>query len=621
MRALSPLRSAELTGSRWLWPLTLAGLFLVALALRWGYVAELADLASFRLLVVDAALYDRMARGILSEGWLPDEPFSQTPLYPYFLAAVYSLFGISYTAVRWVQGVLGAATVVLVAAAAGRSFGRPAGLVAGILGAFYGPLVFYTGLLWKPTLTLFLLAWMLFLLAGEPGRRAGPGRLLAAGALLGAAGMVRENVLLLAPFLGLCVWLEPGLESKRISLRHLGWKRALQVAAGVVMALLPVVLLNVRASGEWVLTSAPGGILFYIGNSPDATGTYVPFSHASQGEEQLLEDARRTAARRLSERTGEPVEPGELTVAEASRVLRAETLRTIAADPLGWLRLMAHKARLFWNAYEIPDAEGWGVHRQLSAVLALAPVSFGWVAPLAFLGFLPAFVRSPREAWLLAAAVAGVFTAVTLFFVFSRYRLPVVPFLLPLAGLGVVWLGRRVRELVSDRRRWRCLAAAGAALAVLFLAVHWPAFGEATRREHASALWFNLGSAAQRLAAEAYDEIGHDPEALARGLARSGQAAGYLRRAVEASPGFAVARVELGVALHRRGIFLELAGRPAEALVAYEAAAERVREGLGLARAGQGPPELVGQAAEVLEVIRGNLARVREQTHSVGGLY
>ncbi len=609
MRPLSPVRSAELKrpGGAWRWPLTLAGLFLVAVALRWGYVLELADLATFRHLVVDAARYDELARDILTRGWIPDEPFSQAPLYPYFLASVYSLFGASYTAVRLIQGVLGAATVVLIAVATGRAFGRPAGLVAGLMATFYGPFVFYAGLLWKPTLTLFLLSAVLFLLAGEPGRRAGAGRLLAAGVLLGAAGLLRENVLVLAPFLGLFLWLEPTALSRG---RRVSWKRPLLLAAGVVLALLPVVLVNVRASGEWMLTSAQGGMNFYIGNGPEATGTYVPFSDNSQDPQQLLADSRRVAARLLAERTGEPVAPEELTPARSSRILWTETLRSMAADPLGWLRMAARKARLFWNAYEIPDAEDQVVNRELSAVLALTPVSFGWLAPLALLGFVPAFLRAPREGWLLAAGTLGVFVSVMLFFVLGRYRLPVVPFLLPVAGLAVTWLGSRVQEVLEDRRRWKAPAAAGAALAALLLWVHWPVFDAGTRRQHTSALWFNLGSAGQQLAGEAYDELPHNPNALGRGLARSGQAVGFLRRAVEASPGFAVARIELGVALHRRAIFLELAGRREEALERYGESIASLETGVALADAGGTLPDLAAQAEAVLEVVRSNRERL-----------
>lgn len=610
MRALSPVRPAELkrpepAPRRRLW--TLVGLFLAALALRWGYVLEMADLPTFQRLVVDAARYDELAREILRRGWLPDEPFSQAPLYPYFLAAVYSVFGVSYTAVRAVQAILGATTVVLAALATERAFGRPAGVVAGLLGVFYGPWVFYGGLLWKPTLTLFLLTWVWFLLAGEPGRRARPGRLVAAGVLLGAAGLLRENVLVLAPVLAVFLWLEPRWQSPR----RVSWTRPAGLAAGVLLALLPVVLLNVRASGEWMLTSAQGGMNFYIGNGPEATGTYVPFSEGSQDPQQLLADSRRVAARLWSERTGEPVDPEELTPARSSRILWTETLRSMAAAPLDWLAMTVRKAALFWNAYEIPDAEDLVVNRELSAVLALAPVSFGWLAPLALLGFVPAFRRSPRDGRLLAAAVTGVFASVMLFFVLGRYRLSVTPFLLPLAGLALVWLGTGVRAFLGDRRRWKLPAVAGLALAMLVAGTHWPIFDEPTRRQHTAALWFNLGTAAQRLAGEAFDDVRRDPNSIPRGLARSGQAVGFLGRAVEASPRFAVAHVELGVALHRQALFLEVAGRRDEALDRYGESAARIEHGLELARTQGVPPDAIARAEAVLEVVRGNAARLR----------
>jgi predicted membrane-bound mannosyltransferase len=94
VRAVPPVRSLELKGGR-RWGGLLLLLFALALLLRLAPLLELSDLPTFRRLVMDAARYDELSRNLLAGGWLPAEPFYQAPLYPYFLACIYTVFGIS----------------------------------------------------------------------------------------------------------------------------------------------------------------------------------------------------------------------------------------------------------------------------------------------------------------------------------------------------------------------------------------------------------------------------------------------------------------------------------------------------------------------------------------------
>lgn len=624
MRTVPPVRSAELNdGRRWGGIVLL--LFAVALLLRLAPLLELSDLPTFRRLVMDAARYDGLARDILAGSWLPAEPFYQAPLYPYFLACIYAVFGVSYTAVRWVQALLGAATVALLALGTGRVLGRPAGLATGVLAAFYGPLVLYAGLLLKPTLGVFFLTLLVVLLfegvrRGEDDRddRSGEsvksravwlaaGPPLLAGIALGGAVLLRGNHLVLLPVLAGWLLVRRWVHLRTLRWAALDWRSGGLFVLGVVLPLLPVVWANHHAGGGWQLTSGQGGMSFYIGNVPGSSGVYRPLSRGGHQPERQKADAQRLAARWLEQREGRAVAPEELSSGEVSRILWRAAWREIVRAPGGWLRLLARKAWWFWNAYEVPDAEGLVVYRELSAFLGLAPVGFGWLTPLAVLGLLPAFRRSPRAAALLLLGTAAVFVSVVLFFVFGRYRLPVVVFLLPLAGTGAAWL-----VTLARCRRWRALGAAVVLLAVTAVVVNTPAVGESERQRQVSALWFNLGSAADRLAAEAYRELPRaeaPAELLERGLVRSAQGVAFLDRAVEAHPNLAVGWVELGVAWHRRAVLLEVAGRPEEALAAYGRAVESLETGLASPREWM-PPELPAQAVEVLAAVRANRSRL-----------
>lgn len=556
-------------------------LFLAALLLRLAFVWQIRDLPTQRWLVMDAQRYDELARGIAAGGWLPREVFYQAPLYPYFLALIYTVTDNSLLAVRLLQAALGAATVVLLAVLARRLFGTDTGRAAGVLAALYGPAIFYVPLLLKSTLTLLALTGAVLLLASTRT----PRHALAAGLLFGVSALLQENLILLVPCAA--VWLLLVERARR---------SAAMLLLGALLGVAPATLLNVLAGGEAVLTSSQGGMNFYIGNSRGASGTYTGLSAGSQNPESQREDARRMAAGFATRERGRQVSPGELTPGEISGLFWRESFRQIRADPAAWGRLLLRKARLFWNALEIPDAEGYDVYRREGRPLALLWIGFGIVAPLGLTGLGLAWREGNRRAVsLLALLLAGLCASVVLFFVFGRYRLPVVVLLIPPAGYTLAALldAARRREL---RRLGATLAAAG----LLAVAVSLPAWPAAGRARLDTAIWFNLSTAALRGAEAA--------TTLEESVSLTSRAADDLARVLAVDPGFYVARVQRAVALYRRGAAFESGGALEAALASYEEA----RRELAAAQAsghGQALPEAERQAREVAAVLQAGTGR------------
>ncbi|HXO27309.1 MAG TPA: glycosyltransferase family 39 protein [Thermoanaerobaculia bacterium] len=614
--------------------LVFAAVFALALAVRLAYTFEIRDLPTLHELVMDAQRYDQLARDVLDHGWRPREAFYQAPLYPYLLAAVYAVSGRSLTAMRLAQALVGALTAALTARAAGRLWERAAAwqavaaaAIAGTLAALYAPAVFYTPLLLKTVPVLFLESAALVLLLPPAGRGLSPARALAAGAALGGAALLQESLLLLAPAAALYVALAgedepedvetPEAERPRqASRRHpQGWQptgRAFALLAGATLALAPAALLNYAASGEVLLTSSQGGMNFYIGNARGATGTYAALSSGSQVPERQRADAGRLAAAFASRERGRAVAPGELDPAEVSRLFWRETWREIAADPGAWLRLLVRKARLFWNAYELPDAEGFRVYRRESLLLRCDPVVFGVVAPLAAVGLL-ALARGGRlrrRRALLPALLAGTAcAAVVAFFVFGRYRLAALPFLLPLAAAGVL-------ELIAVSTRARAASVGTAArpaldlalLAAAGLAVNVPCLSAAEVRQQDAVIEYNLGVAAnrwsgaagaesQRLAAAAHGQPSPAARAsLDRAVSRASRAIAYLEEAARDSPGFLAAEIEWAIARQGRGSYLAAAGGYAQAAADYLGAKERLVAAMERLEAAMAPGASEGPA-------------------------
>ena len=222
-----------------------------------------------------------------------------------------------------------------------------------------------------------------------------------------------------------------------------------------------------------------GGVHFYIGNNPAAEGTYTTLPGIRSTAQGHVVDAIRVA----SEAEGRPLSPEE-----TSRWFRARALAFVAEDPVRFAGLCLRKARLFFNAYEIPNNEDYYFTEESSWVLRAPLVGFGLVCPLGLAGMLLG-LRGRRGVGLVAALVAATLVSVMGAFVTARYRVPAVPALILFASRAVAWLRVRALRLaraaarsgrpalaarLAGTRGGRLLAAGGAAAALLGVAVNLP---------------------------------------------------------------------------------------------------------------------------------------------------
>src|SRR6266700_3833284 len=81
----------------------LLGVWLAAFGVRLLYLWQIRDAPFFDLRIGDAQAYHEWAKRIAAGDWLGQGVFYQAPLYPYFLAIVYRIFGDSILPVRLVQ--------------------------------------------------------------------------------------------------------------------------------------------------------------------------------------------------------------------------------------------------------------------------------------------------------------------------------------------------------------------------------------------------------------------------------------------------------------------------------------------------------------------------------------
>jgi Tfp pilus assembly protein PilF len=516
----------------------LLAIALLALVLRLIYIWQISHAPFFHLRLGDAAEYHQWALRIVGGDWRGEGVFYQAPLYPYFLAAVYGTFGDGVAMVRFVQAVIGAGSCVLLAAAGMTLFGRW-GALAGALLAIYPPAIFLDGLLEKTALVTFFTAALLSLIAGRIKFRE-----FSVGVVLGLLALTRENALLLA--VPVLLWF-------LVAERRPG--AAAAFVAGCALVLLPVGVRNYAVGGEFHLTTSQFGPNFYIGNHAGANGLYDPLvvGHGS------VADERADATRIAEEAEGRKLAPSEVSSYWTSRAF--DFIRT---QPGAWVGQLGRKLALTYNAVEIADTESQEVYAEWSSLLrVLAPLSFGVILCLAAFG-LCMTASSWRDLWFLHGIALTYTLSIVMFYVFARYRFPLVPVLVLLGAGGLAsWPTKSARQM----RGW-ALASVAVAAGVTFVSL------ENTRVDRV-ANYVNIGNA------------------LLVDRGTWDQAATFYHRALNESPRSPAAHFGMGTLLTQKR-------QPKEALGHYQTAVDgwpenvdlRLNYALALVDAGDSPGAL-----------------------------
>ena len=427
----------------------------MALALRIAYIIDISDTPYFKFPMLDPYWYDARARDVLSGDLLASSGSFRVPLYVYYVALAYLVFGFTYFGPLILQALLGALSCALVAIIARKVFGRAAGLLAGLGFALYGMAVYSDGELQPTTLYMALMLGAVYFVLRALEKRS---RLygLPVGACLGLAFLTRPDILPFAVILILVLLL---------AFRGRGGVGVAVPAVTVLVCFMALLgIRNHAAFGEFYVFSPQGAVNLYIGNARYADGkaavappTRYPYDVAADPAEDSVTIACRQAA---AEETGRMLSDREL-----SRYYVSRTFSEIGADPVAWIRLVIQKAYYFLNSYERSDVKLLPrfIERH-SWVLRLPLLNFGTVLVLGAVGIFLAAIRRNRLAWIPAAGVAAYAVNTVMFFVLWRFRLPAVPFLLMFAGYGACEVC-----LLAKRRSWRTLAITAAIAGVVSL--------------------------------------------------------------------------------------------------------------------------------------------------------
>jgi len=409
---------------------------LIALTVRLLYLAEWAGNPLFHAPMGDELNFHDTARALLGMA-PPVDTFLFQPLYSFFLAGVYGLFGIDFGVVRTIQLVIGLVTCLLFYGLGREIGGKWTGRISALMAALYGPMVFFEGTLLAPALVVPLVAGSFWALvaAGKSDRF---WLVAPAGLLLGVAMMGRPNLGAMVPVAAVWLWLRPWPVKRRLGALGLS---ALALAAG----LSPAWIHNAGRGEKFTLVSSSGGINFYIGNNPQATGRF----HIPKGERftgfthwDFQENTRALA---------EQAEGRKLTPSQVSSYWYRRGLDFWKHEPYRALGLTGKKLLMTLNNQEMPVHHPYVFAKEVVPILGWL-LSFGVAFPFALLG---AWLGGRRNSgvWLLVGCAAAYLATLLAFFVADRFRIVLLPLLVPLAGLGML----RLAEVFQKRglpRAW-----------------------------------------------------------------------------------------------------------------------------------------------------------------------
>lgn len=390
-----------------------------ALAIRLLYVYQVRSDVLSKHLVIDAKFYDDWAQRITHGDWLGSTVYYQDPLYAYFLAAIYKLFGHSLDAVRCIQAVIDTFTVGLVYVLGRRLFSPLAGLVSACMMALLGPMVYYIGILDKTTFSVFMIAGALALM-GEALAREGLLLYAASGCMFGLASLSRGNMIIAAA--ATVPWL---LLNPRVAVAfEARLRRSLLFALATAAVVGTVALRNYIVGHDMVLITANPGLNFFIGNNPYTIGQYIEPPFIRGVPEDEYDDAKAAAELFAKRKFEKP--------SEVSRYWFSQGFKFISENPEQWAGLTARKLFLTLNEFEIAETYSYYYFREKYTALALPFLTYGLIVSLGLAGL---FFRLYEEGPNLLHLFTSVYLASLLaFFVTSRYRFPLVVALAPFAG-------------------------------------------------------------------------------------------------------------------------------------------------------------------------------------------
>jgi 4-amino-4-deoxy-L-arabinose transferase-like glycosyltransferase len=398
----------------------LIALSVLAFVLRLGYAAHSGSLRAPQVWEqeeIATNLIDHHTFAYEGGGAAPYRAYTE-PMYPFVAAGVYLLTGHSLMAMVLLQLVMASITVWLAGRLAAVAAGDDAaGAVAALLLAVHPGFIRYSSVLHPLVFdTFFFTAAALALVRyrQQPTFRRG----LAAAALIGLGALTRPTILVLLLPLAWIAWRS-----------RAGVWRTILLVVTTLAVVAPWTIRNAVVLHHFVMTRSGTGLVFWLGNNPYSTGSAMD----ANGRPVLysLPPAVQTQLKNADELTRDGL-------------LRHAAMDYIRAHPAAAVGRVVQRLGYFW--WFSPQ---WGAGYSATAKI----VYRGWWLVILLLIAAGGFVARRRtDLWLLAGIAVLVSLGQSLYYVEGRHRLSIEPLVLPLAAVGVLYVIRKMLNIVKTGR-------------------------------------------------------------------------------------------------------------------------------------------------------------------------
>jgi 4-amino-4-deoxy-L-arabinose transferase-like glycosyltransferase len=354
----------------------------------------------------DAIGYDQLAVNLIKYhqyAFTPGKPTAyREPVYPYFLAIIYYIFGLSnYTAVRVAQIFISSLTCVVIFLLAKDLFDKKVALVSSFISCFWPHFVYYSTTILRETLFCFLLVLCVYFLNKVYQQKEFKlVNSIIAGIMCGLCCLMNSTALLFV-FLSFVVL---SLTKK--------FRQVLVIFVLFVSLYSLWVVRNYIVFNEFVLGSTVGGMTIYGAS----VGDYRIFGTPQEKEFWEKDEVMKKAA--------------TMDELQANKYFMQEAKKVILSNPKGFF---IRCIKRFLKLYRIYPHRGKGyVHSEILMIL-VSVFSYGILLPFFVYSFFINLSSFKKYIFLYLPILIFSFVY-TLIWAVIRYRLPLEPYIIIFAS-------------------------------------------------------------------------------------------------------------------------------------------------------------------------------------------
>jgi 4-amino-4-deoxy-L-arabinose transferase-like glycosyltransferase len=333
------------------------------------------------------------------------EHHERAPVYPLFLAAIISIFGKNYLAIKIIQALITSLLPLIIFKTAGILFDERTGLIAAWIIALYPPLIWGTAeFLSESLFTVIAMAGFYYLARYHRSNLFKD--LLIAVLYLIIAAHTKPVMLMGFPLIVLWIFFRKRKD------RSPAFKHAVFYTIVSILLLVPWTVRNYAVQRKFILIASEGGITFWTGNNPLAVGD----------GDMAANPQIKQANNNLRKQHGYP------SPAEMERIYYHEALKFIKAEPVSFISLLVKKSFYFW----FPVGRSMSLfsfRHQLTSHISYFPILL--LAGIAAIKL----IKAGKTPVLPLISMFSAMIACVIFFPQERYRIPMTdPFLILLAA-------------------------------------------------------------------------------------------------------------------------------------------------------------------------------------------